>query len=277
MAPVPARCDNAPAVMALLTELVTEFRRHDARLQKNWVQRLIDGRPDAESVREALSGAASGLYDSYLDALDTGDITALRERGRAVADQVGPRGMKPQEVLEIVLLLRDVLARELLRVHGGDSGALADALDAFEPAATRVATRLALGFFRDRLSGMPPLDERMFVVSAKGTVDLARARHIAERLLLGIRASRARGVVLDVTRVTSFAHDAASHVIDAVKAARLLGSTVVLAGWPPRALHGLERAARNNRATLVAVDGTSVDAAAVIQGYRFLPRLQTSK
>ena len=58
--------------------------------------------------------------------------------------------METYEVVGIVLLLRDVLARSLFEKYQKDFELLNRVLDAYEPAANRIANTVAVSFVRER-------------------------------------------------------------------------------------------------------------------------------
>jgi signal transduction histidine kinase len=60
------------------------------------------------------------------------------------------RGVETHEVLGIVLLLRDVLARSLFKKYHGDFELLGRVFDAYEPAANRIANTVAVSFVEQR-------------------------------------------------------------------------------------------------------------------------------
>src|SRR5260370_39135287 len=61
-----------------------------------------------------------------------------------------PRGVETHKVVGIVLLLRDVLARSLFAKYQNDFKKLNRILDAYEPAANRIASTVAVGFVEER-------------------------------------------------------------------------------------------------------------------------------
>src|SRR5690606_41783963 len=93
---------------------------------------------------------ATSVCDSYVEALETGSVEALEEYARSLSERIIPRGVETYEVLGIVLLLRDVLARSLFDKSQHDSELLLQLLDAYEPAANRIALTVAAGFVEDR-------------------------------------------------------------------------------------------------------------------------------
>lgn len=78
-----------------------------------------------------------------------------------------------------------------------------------------------------------PLHQGMLVVPLIGTIDSHRAGQIMEILLDGIARQRATVVLLDITGVPMVDTQVANYLIQAARAARLLGSEVVLVGIGP--------------------------------------------
>ncbi len=74
-----------------------------------------------------------------------------------------------------------------------------------------------------------------------GCIDTQRGKQITENLLAGIVAHQAEVAIIDVTGVPFVDTAVASHLIDAMRAARLLGATVILAGLSPANAQALIR------------------------------------
>src|SRR5689334_7866402 len=92
----------------------------------------------------------SAVYDNYLEALETGSVEALEAYARDLSERIIPRGVETHEVVGIVLLLLDVLARSLFAKYGRDPDVLDRIFDAYEPAANRIANTVAVGFVQER-------------------------------------------------------------------------------------------------------------------------------
>ena len=60
-----------------------------------------------------------------------------------------------------------------------------------------------------------------------------RARQLTEQLLRGIRANRARVVVIDITGVPTIDSTVANHLVQTVDASRLMGASVIITGLSP--------------------------------------------
>ncbi len=146
-----------------------------------------------------------------------------------------------------MLLLRDVLARSLFAKYHTDTALLARVLDAYEPAANQIASTVAVGFVRERERvireqqealrelSTPVLQvrERLLILPMIGLIDPHRARQLTEQLLHGIRANRAKVVVIDITGVAAMDANVANHLVLTVEAARLLGARVIVTGLSP--------------------------------------------
>jgi len=176
--------------------------------------------------------------------LETGAVEALQAYARDLSERIIPRGVETNEVVGIVLLLRDVLARSLFAKYQADFALLNRILDAYEPAANRIANTVAVGFVQERERiirqqqeairelSTPVLQvrERLLILPIIGVIDSQRARQLTEQLLRGIRSNRAKVVVIDITGVPSVDSTVANHLVQTVEASRLMGATVIVTG-----------------------------------------------
>lgn len=233
---------------ALLRELVAHLRQTRTRLREEWVNGIIDAQLLTAMTKEEVFAEATSVYDSYLEVLETGSVEALQAYARNLSERIIPRGVETHEVLGIVLLLRDVLARELFSKYGPDFAYLNRVLDAYEPAANRIAITVGVGFVHERervireqqeairelSTPVLPVRERLLILPIIGVIDPQRARQLTEQLLLGIRTNRAKVVVMDITGVPAIDSKVANHLVQTVEAARLLGATVIVTGLSPQ-------------------------------------------
>jgi len=164
-----------------------------------------------------------------------------------LSERIIPRGVETDEVVGIVLLLRDVLARSLFTKYQDNVEKLNRILDSYEPAANRIANTVAVGFVEERERiirqqqeairelSTPVLQvrERLLILPIIGVIDPQRARQLTEQLLRAIRANRAKVVVIDVTGVAAMDSGVANHLVQTVEASRLLGATVIVTGLSP--------------------------------------------
>ncbi len=75
-----------------------------------------------------------------------------------------------------------------------------------------------------------PVMERVIAMPLVGSIDSKRALDIMRRLLAGIRAHRARVVIIDITGVAIIDSGVASHLDKTIQTARLKGAQTILTG-----------------------------------------------
>ena len=232
---------------ALLKELVAHLRRNRTRLREEWVGRITAAELLTAMTKEEIFAEATSVYDSYVEALETGTLEALQAYARNLSERIIPRGVETNEVVGIVLLLRDVLARSLFAKYQSDFPILNSVLDAYEPAANRIAITVAVGFVQERERVIREQQEairelstpvlqvrnRLLILPMIGLIDPHRARQLTEQLLRGIRTTRANVVVIDITGVAAMDANVANHLVLTVESARLLGATVIVTGLSP--------------------------------------------
>jgi rsbT co-antagonist protein RsbR len=176
--------------------------------------------------------------------LETGSVETLQAYARDLSERIIPRGVDTDEVLGIVLLLRDVLARSLFANYLQDVELLNQILDAYEPAANRIAVTVGVSFVEERERvireqqesirelSTPVLQvrDRLLILPIIGVLDSARARQLTEQLLGAIQANRAKVVVIDITGVATIDVTVANHLVQTVAAARLMGADAIITG-----------------------------------------------
>src|SRR2546425_156410 len=231
----------------LLRELVAHLRQNRTLLREEWVGRITEAQLLMAMTKEEIFAEATSVYDSYVAALETGTFEALETYARNLSERIIPRGVETHEVVGIVLLLRDVLARSLFAKYRADFTELNRVQDAYEPAANRIANTVAVGFVQEReriirqqqeairelSTPVLPVRERLLILPIIGIIDPQRARQLTEQLLRGIRVNRAKVVVMDITGVPAMDATVANHLVQTVEAARLLGATVIVTGLSP--------------------------------------------
>ena len=242
----PIRSQTGPTA-ELLHELVAHPRQHRTQLREEWAQNITEARLLTAMTKDEIFAEATSVYDNYVEALATGTFEALQTYSRNLSERIIPRGVETNEVVGIVLLLRDVLARSLFAKYRADFAKLDRILDAYEPAANRIANTVAVGFVQERERvirqqqeairelSTPVLQvrERLLILPIIGAIDPQRARQLTEQLLWGIRTNRAKVVVIDITGVAAIDVSVANHLVQTVEASRLLGATVIVTGLSP--------------------------------------------
>jgi rsbT co-antagonist protein RsbR len=238
--------DNA-ATAELVTALVAHLHQNRTQLCNEWARRITEARLLTAMTKEEVFAEATTVYDNYVDALESGTLEVLQAYARNLSERIIPRGVETHEVVGIVLLLRDVLARSLFAKYQTDFSMLNRILDAYEPAANRIANTVAVGFVQERervireqqeairVLSTPVLQvrERLLILPIIGVIDPQRARQLTEQLLRGIRTNRAKVVVIDITGVPLMDAAVSNHLVQTVEATRLLGATVIITGLSP--------------------------------------------
>jgi rsbT co-antagonist protein RsbR len=230
--------------VVLLRELVSHLRRHRTQLREEWARRITQAELLTAMSQDEVFAEATSVYDNYVEALETGTLEALQAYAQDLSERIIPRGVETHEVVGIVLLLRDVLARSLFAKYQTDFALLNRILDAYEPAANRIANTVAVGFVQERERiireqqeailqlSTPVLQvrERLLILPIIGAIDPQRARQLTEQLLSAIRTNRAKVVVIDITGVPVIDTNVANHLVHTVEASRLLGAMVIVTG-----------------------------------------------
>ncbi len=232
---------------ALMGDLVAHLRQTGFQLCQEWVHRIESARLLTSLSQDEIKVLASTVYDDYVKALETGAYDALEAYTQRPARRTIPRKVEIKEVVSMVLLLRDVLMRSLFARHQDDFATLHRVLDVYEPAANAIANTLAVGFVQERERiinkqqeairelSTPVLQvrERLLILPMIGVIDPHRARQLTEQLLRGIRRTRAKVVVIDITGVAAMDSTVANHLVQTVEASRLLGAAIIVTGLSP--------------------------------------------
>jgi len=228
----------------LLPELVAHLRDNREHLRELWTDRITDARQLSAMTPEEIFSEATSIYDNYVGVLETGSTDALQDYARDLSERIIPRGVETDEVVNIVLLLRDVLARSLFEKYHEDFDLLNRVLDAYEPAANRIANMVAVSFvqerervIRDQQEAIRELStpvlqvrERLLILPIIGILDGPRAGQLTEQLLKGIREHRAKVVVIDITGVPDVDEGVANSLVQTVDASKLMGASVIITG-----------------------------------------------
>ena len=228
----------------MLPELVAHLRDHRSELRDEWSRRIEATHLLQAMTSQEIASETTSVYDNYVEVLETGSVDALRRYARDLSERIIPRGVETHEVVGIVLLLRDVLARSLFSKYREDFGLLNSVLDAYEPAANRIANTVAVSFVEERERvirqqqdairelSTPVLQvrERLLILPIIGVLDNQRATQLTDQLLQGIRKHRARVVVIDITGVADVDTSVANHLVKTVDASRLMGASVIITG-----------------------------------------------
>jgi rsbT co-antagonist protein RsbR len=228
----------------LLPELVEYLRQNREDLREEWVRRITDAQLLGVMSHEEIFSEATSIYDNYVDALETGSVETLQAYARDLSERIIARGVDTDEVLGIVLLLRDVLARSLFGNYGQDAELLNQILDAYEPAANRIVVTVGVSFVEERervireqqeairklSTPVMKLRDRLLLLPIIGALDTQRMRQLTEQLLETIQAHRAQVVVIDITGVAEIDRGVANHLVQTIEAAGLMGADTIITG-----------------------------------------------
>jgi rsbT co-antagonist protein RsbR len=275
------------ATTLVLKELVAHLREQRTQLREEWARRITEARLLTAMSPDEIFAEATSVYDNYVEALETGTFEALQAYARNLSERIIPRGVETNEVVGIVLLLRDVLARSLFAKYRSDFSLLNRVLDAYEPAANRIAITVAVGFVQERERTIREQQEairelstpvlqvrdRLLILPIIGVIDPHRARQLTEQLLRGIRANRAKVVVIDITGVAAMDTNVANHLVQTVEASRLLGATVIVTGLSPEIAQTLVNiGVELSKMTTVGDLQGGIEEAERLLGYRVVPK-----
>jgi rsbT co-antagonist protein RsbR len=275
------------ATTLVLKELVAHLREQRTQLREEWARRITEARLLTAMSQDEIFAEATSVYDNYVEALETGTFEALQAYARNLSERIIPRGVETNEVVGIVLLLRDVLARSLFAKYRSDFSLLNRVLDAYEPAANRIAITVAVGFVQERERTIREQQEairelstpvlqvrdRLLILPIIGVIDPQRARQLTEQLLRGIRANRAKVVVIDITGVAAMDTNVANHLVQTVEASRLLGATVIVTGLSPEIAQTLVNiGVELSKMTTVGDLQGGIEEAERLLGYRVVPK-----
>jgi rsbT co-antagonist protein RsbR len=228
----------------LLPELVSHLRNNRAGLREQWASRIADAHLLSTMTAQEIFTEATSVYDNYVEVLETGSVEELQRYARDLSERIIPRGVETHEVVGIVLLLRDVLARSLFEKYRQDFDVLSRVLDAYEPAANRIANTVAVSFveqreriirqqqdsIRELSTPVLQVRERLLILPIIGVLDRPRAQQLTDQLLRAIRTHRAKVVVIDITGVPDVDEKVANHLVQTVDASRLMGAAVIITG-----------------------------------------------
>jgi rsbT co-antagonist protein RsbR len=231
----------------LLPQLVAHLHEYRTRLRQEWERRIQAAHLLQAMSPQEMAAETMSVYDNYVEVLETGSVEALQYYARDLSERIIPRGVETHEVVGIVLLLRDVLARSLFEKYQRDFPLLNRVLDAYEPAANRIANTVAVSFvderervirqqqdaIRELSTPVLPVRERLLILPIIGVLDSERARQLTEQLLAGIRKHRAKVVVIDITGAPEVDAAVANHLVQTVDASRLMGASVIITGLSP--------------------------------------------
>lgn len=165
----------------------------------------------------------------------------IREQGGHYARM----GLPFQSWFAIVTAAQKVIVEKLFAAYGRDPGRLQPILLAlnkwfFDITLARIGEtyldtrehviKQQQEAIKELSTPVLPLRAGLLLLPVIGVIDSQRARQLTEQLLDGIRTHRAKAVVIDLTGVPAVDSAVANHLLQTVRAAKLLGSSAVVTG-----------------------------------------------
>ena len=138
------------ATYKLLNQVAAHLMEYRKPLLVEWIKRISENGLLSTMEKRDVFLETRRAYDSYVEALKAETTEAQRAHARSLSELFIQRKIKTYEVVEIMLLLRDVVARFLFTKYQPISGKWNHVLDVYEPAANRIVTAVALGFVQER-------------------------------------------------------------------------------------------------------------------------------
>jgi rsbT co-antagonist protein RsbR len=160
------------------------------------------------SYERSRQGVALNDIQQAVRIVNAGLIETLRAAG----------GASNELLVEAVDQLHRISATGIIALYAGYEQAQQDIIESQQSAIQELSTPII------------PMYEGILVLPIVGSIDSRRAGQIMEGLLEGISAHTADVVILDITGVPVIDTGVANYLLQSARAARLLGSTVVLVG-----------------------------------------------
>lgn len=186
-----------------------------------------------KSRRQTESAMRDGKWQPILD--------DIREQGGHYAQM----GLPFQSWFLIVTAAQKIIIEKLFEAYAGDAARLQVIVLAlnkwfFDVTLARIGeTYLATRehvirqqqeAIKELSTPVLPLRAGLLLLPVIGVIDSQRARQLTEQLLDGIRTHRAKVVVIDLTGVPAVDSAVANHLLQTVRAAKLLGASAVVTG-----------------------------------------------
>lgn len=226
-----------------LASLLQEKRRTIVRE----LTRAVRERAGPSYVRmteEELTPRMERLVEAWQRSLEEGNPAILEEFTRRVVRERVQERYGVEEIQGVITLLRECLLSLLETAYRENPEILWKHWQAVEDLAHRSRLWVAQVYWeayeeqmelqKRTLSELSTpvikVYENVLVLPLVGAIDTERAKRIMEELLLGITRHQAELVIIDITGVPVVDTAVANHLIQTIKAARLLGARSILVG-----------------------------------------------
>ncbi len=178
-------------------------------------------------------------------AMRDGDWQPLLDDTKEQGGHYARMGLPFQSWFPIVTAFQRPLVERLFEAYGKDPARLRSAILAmnkwlFDVTLARIGEmyldtrehviKQQQEAIRELSTPVLPLRSGLLLLPVIGVIDSQRARQLTEQLLDGIRTHRAKAVVIDLTGVPAVDSAVANHLLQTVRAAKLLGANAVVTG-----------------------------------------------
>jgi len=251
--------------------LANLLNNHRAQLVEEWLEDVLATwgthyptltRP--EQTRRQMQQILDALAKLFTDQTDgqRPEITPdnpLNQLARELSSSQAKIGFRPSDTASFVISLKNLLTRHLVRQIEKSDGDLAACLagmdgvldrlslmtfDAYVEARERIIAQQSLSLV-ELSSPVVRLWDQIILLPLVGVIDTVRARQFTERLLESIARFEARVTIIDVTGVPVFDTGVAKHIMKAIDAAQLLGTSIVMTGLSPEGAQTLTKLSIN--------------------------------
>ncbi len=202
------------------------------------------GESYAATPLEQLRPRMDRLFEALHRSVSQNDATILEKYITASVSQRVQERYAMQEVQTFVSILREVVMDLLDRAYADNPMAYRQSVRQFEELAHRARLE-AFNVYHQAYEEQAEVQQRalaelstpvikvyenVLVLPLVGAIDTARSHRIMEELLLGITQHQAEMVIVDITGVPVVDTAVANHLMQTIKAARLLGTRSILVG-----------------------------------------------
>lgn len=202
------------------------------------------GETYAATPLEQLLPRMDHLFDALHRAVAQNDVSIMEQYVVATVRQRVQERYAVQEIQAFFSILHNVVLDLLDRSYADDPVAYRESVRPFEELVHRArqeAFRVYLQDYEERMEAQQRalaelstpvirVYENVLVLPLVGAIDTARSHRIMEELLEGITQHQAEMVIVDITGVPVVDTAVANHLMQTIKAARLLGTRSILVG-----------------------------------------------
>lgn len=224
------------------------FKQHEETIVATMIARLQRELPSyaALSSAEVRRRVEAGV-DPYARDLDEPTPQHFATYWRETSYQRAQQGLALEQFMPVLLLATEEMLNGLRRIYADDPPAQLEVLAKGYAVTASGTAAVYVGYqqYKDDIianqnsalaeisTPIVPIYAGILVLPMVGSIDSHRAGQIMEDLLESISRYAADVIIMDITGVPVIDTGVANYLLQAARAARLLGSTVVLVGIGP--------------------------------------------